>query len=251
MRLAALTVLMGVVSVVPAFACGAPQVIPTSQTFVPTILVYDKGWVIPGLAGASVLRRYRDETGSEVLVYRTTTQVEVALQGFEVSRDGKSIHFIPGYVQGVDGTSGDIWEYRVDGRTYAYDVVTVSLHKAEPPIWQQVIAQPQLRNGKNSRQIPAGVLGCGFTTLRYFDADGDGIFESLQYVGFGFGAPGGSSAQCPTTPEWALRLLPNRAAAERCARQFTRNLDKFEIPPELRAVFTYQPAIPVLAPAKQ
>lgn len=77
MRLAALTVLMGVLSVVPAFACGAPQVIPTSQTFVPTILVYDKGWVIPGLAGASVLRRYRDETGSEVLVYRTTTQVEV------------------------------------------------------------------------------------------------------------------------------------------------------------------------------
>lgn len=251
MRLAGLTALLVLSSVASAFACGAPLVTATSQTFIPTVFIYDQGWTIPGLAGASVLRRYRDESGSDVVVYRTSGLLEIALQGFEVSKDGNSIHFIPGYVQGVGNTFGDIWEYRVDGRTYAYDVVTVSLHKAEPPMWQQVMAAPLLRKGKNSKQVPLGVLGCGFTTLRYFDADGDGIFESLQYVGSGFGAPGASLAQCPTTPEWALRLLPNRAAAERCARELReRKLEKLEIPPAMRNIFTYQPAMPVLAAPK-
>lgn len=247
MRFAGLVGLFIVASAACVFACGAPQFTPSPHTSIPTVFVYEKGWEIPGLTGATVVKRYRDATGSDITVYRPSTTVEVSLEGFEVATDGKSIRFVPGYVQAVDRIS----EYRVQGRTYAYDVETVSLHKAEPPMWQQVVIPSHLREGKNSKQVPAGVLGCGYTTLRYFDADGDGIFESLEYVGFGFGAPSGNSAQCPTTPAWALRLLPNSTAAERCARELKeRKLDKLNIPPELKNVFQYQPALPRLATPK-
>ena len=244
MRFAGLVGLFIVASAACVFACGAPQFTPSPHTSIPTVFVYEKGWEIPGLTGATVVKRYRDATGSDITVYRPSTTVEVSLEGFEVATDGKSIRFVPGYVQAVDRIS----EYRVQGRTYAYDVETVSLHKAEPPMWRQVVVSSQSREGKNSEQMSLGILGCGFTTLRYFDTDGDGIFESLEYVGFGFGAPSGNSAQCPTTPAWALRLLPNSAAAERCARELTeRKLDKLNIPPELKNVFKYKPVLPRLA----
>ena len=89
--------------------------------------------------------------------------------------------------------------------------------------------------------MPGGVLGCGWTTLRYFDADGDGIFESLEYVGFG----GPSNAtRCPTFPEWALSMLPNKAATERCKKN--EGKINFKLPPLWDKLLDQQPVMPSL-----
>jgi len=237
----------------PVMACGLPQLAPNSQ-IIPKTFIYEKGWTIPGLAGASVIRTYKDEDGSDVTDYKPTKNVEVGLQGFEFSPDGQSIRLVPGYVQLVT----DISEQRVEGRVYAYSVVTVSLGKADPPMWQHVrTVTPQTQERKGKLTVPGGVLGsggvlgCGYTVLRYFDADGDGRFGSLEYVGFG--GPYTNSTPCPTTPEWALKLLPNRAAAERCAKEIARvaaarELKSWAIPPVIRDILEYRPPAPVLAP---
>ena len=57
---------------------------------------------------------------------------------------------------------------RVNGKIYAYTVDTVSTGNADLPMWQQVRARKAETKG-----VFAGVLGCDWTTLRYFDADGD------------------------------------------------------------------------------
>lgn len=211
-------------------ACGPPEL--ASNTQIPKTFIFEKGWDIPGLAAASVVRRYRDETGSDVTMYKPTQDAFVDLQGFESSADGKSLRFVPGYAQWVE----TIREYRVNGKIYAYTVDTVSTGKADPPMWRQVRAQAQTKG------VVAGVLGCGWTTLRYFDSDGDGIFESLEYVGFG--GPFSNSIRCPTVPEWALMLLPNRAAAERCSSEERK---MFKLPPSLNSLFNAQPIMPVPA----
>jgi hypothetical protein len=218
----------------PVVACGPPELASNSQ--IPTTFTYESGWVIPGLAGASVVRIYRDESGSDVTEYKPNQAAFVDLQGFELSADGKSLRLVPGYAQWVTG----IVEYRVQGRIYAYGVVTVSTAKSDPPMWQRIQSAPSRRR----KGVPAGVLGCGWTTLRYFDADGDGSFESLEYVGFG--GPRTNSTLCPSTPEWALKLMPNRAAAERCATP-ERNI--FELPSVLRDLMSERPLAPILAPA--
>lgn len=186
--------------------CGAPE-LPSNAQIIPKTFVFEKGWKIPGLHGASVVSRYRDDTGSDVTMYKPTQNASVDLQGFELSADGKSLRFVPGYAQWVEA----IWEYRVNGKVYAYTVSTVSTGKTDPPMW------PKIRARTKSQGIPAGVLGCGWTTLRYFDADGDGIFESLEYVGFG--GPHSNETRCPTFPEWAVAMLPNREAAESCEKK--------------------------------
>ena len=230
----------------PALAdCGLPRLGPNTR--VPTTFIYEKGWTITALAGASVVRTHKDEDGSDVVHYKPTKSVEIDLQGFELASDGQSIRLVPGYVQWVT----EIIEYRVQQRIYAYSLITVSERQAEPPMWQQIrIASAQQTPGK-TKGLQAGVLGCGFTVLHYFDADGDGRFESLEYVGFG--GPYTNSTPCPTTPEWALKLLPNRAAAERCAKTVARaaaarDLKTRAMPPVLRDLLEYPPPPPVLAP---
>jgi hypothetical protein len=221
--------------------CGLPRLAPTSR--VPTTFIYEKGWTIPGLTGASVVRSYQDEDGSDVIVWKPTKSVDIALQGFELSPDGQSIRLVPGYVQLVT----EIIEYRVQERIYAYSVVTVSEGRADPPMWQRVRTATAEKTPGKAKALPAGILGCGWTVLRYFDADGDGRFRSLEYVGFG--SPHTNSTPCPTTPEWALKLLPNRAAAERCATKVAaRDLQMQAIPPVLRDLLEYRPPAPVLAP---
>jgi hypothetical protein len=221
--------------------CGLPRLAANSRA--PTTFIYEKGWTIPGLGDASVVRTYQDEDGSEVIDYKPTESVDIDLQGFELSEDGQSIRLVPGYVQLVT----EIIEHRVQERTYAYSVVTVSEGRADPPMWQQVrTATGQKTQGK-AKGLPAGVLGCGWTVLRYFDADGDGRFRSLEYAGFG--SPNMNSTHCPTTPEWVLKLLPNRAAAERCTKKVAaRDLQMRAIPPVVRDLLEYRPPAPVLAP---
>ncbi len=227
----------------PLLACGPPELEANKQ--IPKTFIYNKGWTIPGLTGATVVRTFHDETGSDVVVYKPVTTAEVALQGFEVSMDGKSVQFVPGYVQVVT----DIFEYRVQGRTYAYDVQTVSSRRAEPPMWQQVKRKTSPDSPNRKSKQMGGILGCGWTTLRYFDADGDGLFESLEYMGFG--AAQTNSTRCPTTPEWALKLLPNRVAAERCANEDgTVNMKTSEIPPALKNILDHRPTVPALATSK-
>jgi hypothetical protein len=226
----------------PCSACGLPEL--PQGSLVPKTFVYDKGWAIPGLKDASVVRTYHDETGSDVIEYELAKMVKIALQGFTSSPDGKTLHLVPGYLQSVDR----ILEYRVQGRTYAYSVETYSIEEAKPPMWQQIQAPPPTlakRRGKLT-QVPAGLLGCGPTFLRYIDADGDGRFESMEYVGFG--GPQTNSTRCPTTPAWALKLLPNREAAERCAKQAAAGEGTTStIPSALRNLLDHTPAMPVLA----
>ena len=74
-----------------------------------------------------------------MVLYKPGKSAEVALQGFEVSSEGKSLRLVPGY--GQVGT--DIVEYRVQGRT-AYNVRTVNAGLAEPPMWQQVLTKPAI-----------------------------------------------------------------------------------------------------------
>ncbi len=135
-------------------ACGPPQLAPNTQ--IPKTFVFEKGWDIPGLHGASVVRRYRDETGSDVTMYKPTRDAFVDLQGFELSPDGNALRFVPGYSQWAENIS----EYRVNGKVYAYDVSTVSTGKADPPMWRKI--RPRTR----TKGVPGGVLGCGWTTLR-------------------------------------------------------------------------------------
>lgn len=189
-----------------AAPCGAPELTSNAQ-IIPKTFIFEKGWDIPGLHGASVVRRYRDDTGSDVTMYKPTQNASVDLQGFELSADGKALRFVPGYAQWVEV----IWEYRVNGKVYAYTVSTVSTGKTDPPMW------PKIQPANSKSKVPAGVLGCGWTTLRYFDADGDGLFESLEYVGFG--GPHSNETRCPTFPEWALTMLPNREAAGDCKKK--------------------------------
>jgi hypothetical protein len=236
MRVLSLT-LSGLLFTAQAFACGIPQLGPNTR-LVPKTFVYEEGWPIPGLKGAHVTMRGNDAAGGEVVRYRPTVPTKVELQGFDISADGNSIRLVPGYVQFVES----IAEYRVQNRTYAYTVVTVSLRRASPPMWQQVPPPPP-----NPKAIPAGVLGCGWTTLRYYDKDGDGRFESMEYVGFG--GPHSNSTPCETTPDWALQLLPNLAAARRCEVQIgqgppERDLKAFLAP--LAALLSYTPPKPML-----
>jgi hypothetical protein len=210
-------------------ACGPPELAP--NTHIPKTFIFEKGWDIPGLSSASVVRRYRDETGSDVTMYKPTQNAFVELQGFELSAEGKSLRFVPGYAQWVE----TIWEYRVNGKVYAYDVSTVSTGKADPPMWRKIRARTKTKG------VLGGVLGCGWTTLRYFDADGDGIFESLEYVGFG--GPYSNATRCPTFPEWALSILPNRDATERCKKNEEGNII-FKLPTSLDKLFNQQPVIP-------
>jgi hypothetical protein len=212
-------------------ACGPPELASNMQ--IPKTFIFEQGWAIPGLVGSSVIRRYQDESGSDVTLYKPTQDAFVDLQGFELSADGKSLRFVPGYGQWVTS----ITEYRVKGRIYAYSVETVSPGKADPPMWRHIRARTAKTKG-----VIAGVLGCGWTTLRYFDSEGNGSFESFQYVGFG--GPYSNSTHCPTVPEWALRLLPNRAAAERCSNEERKML---KLPPSLGKLFNEPPTIPVLA----
>jgi hypothetical protein len=224
-----------------AVGCGLPRLDGTLEA--PKVFIYEDGWIIPGLAGANVVVRAFDETGSEVIRYKPTEQVELPLQGFQILPDGHSLRFVPGYVQSVS----DIIEYRVLGRTYAYNVYSASLRRAEPPMWRQVKKVASEHSNANSRiqLAPGGVVGCGFTVLRYFDTDGDGRFESLEYLG-GFGTPHTNASSCPSTPEWALKLLPNRTAAESCAKELSeRDLRKKET---IRYLLDYQPALPMLQP---
>jgi hypothetical protein len=228
-----------------AGACNLPQSTPNS--LVPKTFIYDKGWVIPGLAAASVVRRYVDEAGSNVVNYKPTTNAEVDVQGFDLSPDGQSLRFVPGYEQLVT----DIIEYRVQDRAYAYTVLTVSLGKAEPPMSQRTQSSiPHRTQTKGTRKtVPGGILGCGFTILWYFDADGDGRFESLEYIGFG--GPYTNATPCPTTPEWALKLLPNRKAAESCTATDPRmaaERDLKTLPPALQNLLDFRPVPPTLAP---
>jgi hypothetical protein len=217
-------------------SCGAPELAGDAQ--IPKTFIYEKGWAIPGLRGASVIRRYRDESGGEVTEYRPIQMAFVDLQGFELSADGKSLRLVPGYTQWVEG----IAEYRVQGRTYAFSVTTVSTAKADPPMWPRVHSSAT----KRSQAQMGGVLGCGWTTLQYFDGDGDGIFESLEYVGFG--GPHSNSTQCPTVPGWALKLLPNRAAAERCSNEERKKLEIPALPSSLNELFNQPRLLPVLVP---
>jgi hypothetical protein len=122
-------------------ACGTPELASNAQ--IPKTFIFEKGWDIPGLSGASVVRRYRDETGSDVTMYKPTQDASVDLQGFELSADGKSLRFVPGYAQWVE----TIWEYRVNGKVYAYDVSTVSTGKADPPMWRKIRAQTRTKGG--------------------------------------------------------------------------------------------------------
>jgi hypothetical protein len=218
--------------------CGAPELAADVQ--IPTTFIYEKGWAIPGLIGAAVIRHYRDESGGEVTEYKPMQVASVDLQGFELSHDGKSLRLVPGYAQLVER----IQEYRVQDRIYAYSVTTVSSAKADPPMW------PRVRNPAPERKKTqmAGVLGCGWTTLRYFDADGDGTFESLEYVGFG--GPHSNATQCPTVPLWALKLLPNRTAAERCLNEERKKLEMPlpTLPSSLNELFNQKRLLPVLAP---
>jgi hypothetical protein len=215
-----------------SFACGEPHLTEAEQ--LPKTFVYDKGWTIPGLADATITRTHRDDSGSEEIIYKPKKTVMVELQGFGMSGDGRSLRLVPGYVQLVLSIS----EYRVQNRTYAYDVITVSTGKADPPMWPRVRESVQ----RAPRGQNAGVLGCGFTVLRYFDRDGDGRFESLEYVGFG--APDTNSTRCSTTPDWALMLLPNRAAAESCAKQL-------QPPAILIDILSLKPAMPTLLPTTE
>jgi hypothetical protein len=231
MRYAFLAILFLVLCSSHAAACGTPEL--ASNTQIPKTFIFEKGWDIPGLSGASTVRRYRDETGSDVTMYKPTQDAFVDLQGFELSADGKSLRLVPGYDQLVE----TIWEYRVNGRAYAYDVSTVSTGKADPPMWRKIRARTKTKG------VIGGVLGCGWTMLRYFDADGDGIFESLEYVGFG--GPYSNAARCPTFPEWALSILPNREAAERCKNNEEGNFI-FKLPTSLDKLFNQQPVIPSL-----
>ena len=192
-----------------AAACGTLEL--ASNTQIPKTFIFAKGWEIPGLSGASVMHRFRDETGSDVTMYKPTQEAFVDLQGFELSADGKSLHLVPGYTQMAE----TIWEYRVNGKVYAYDVSTVSTRKADPPLWRRLRERRARAKGGVVKGGVEGVLGCGWTVIRYFDADGDGTLESLEYVGFG--GPHSNSTQCPTFPDWALRMLPNRQAAEHCS----------------------------------
>ncbi|MGB7603248.1 MAG: hypothetical protein WBM24_23295 [Candidatus Sulfotelmatobacter sp.] len=166
-------------------------------------------------------------------MYKPTQDAFVDLQGFELSADGKSMRFVPGYAQWVE----TIREYRVNGKVYAYDVSTVSTGKADPPMWRKIRARTKT-NG-----VLGGVLGCGWTRLRYFDADGDGIFESLEYVGFG--GPYSNATRCPTFPEWALSVLPNKEAAQRCKNNEEGKII-LKLPPFLDSLFNQQPVIPHL-----
>ena len=210
-------------------ACGPPELASNAQ--VPRTFIFEAGWDIPALHDAKVVSRYRDETGSDVTRYKPTQDALVDLQGFELSADGNSLRFVPGYSQWVE----TIWEYRVNGKVYAYTVSTVSTGKADPPMWRKIRARIETKG------VPGGVLGCGWTMLRYFEADGDGIFESLEYVGFG--GPHSNSTHCPTFPDWVLRMLPNREAAERCKQEEEKI---FKLPPSVDKLFDQQPVIPTL-----
>ena len=225
-------------------ACGVPKL--GSNTQIPTTFVFEKGWEIPRLAGASIVIQKRDESGGEVIEYKPQQNVSVALQGFELSSDSKRLLFVPGYWQWVERIS----EYRVNGRAYAYTVQTVSTGKTDPPMWRYIKTSIAKKKGTVKKGTVAGVLGCGWTMLRYFDADGDGSFESLEYVGFG--GPFTNSTRCPTVPEWALKLLPNRDAAERCSKSPAQEKEyiqkgMLELPAELEQLFRQQPVLPVLA----
>lgn len=217
-------------------ACGAPQLEANAQ--IPKIFIYEKGWAIPGLDGAAITRTYRDEAGATLTHYKPTKTVEIHVQGFELSADGRSLRLVPGYVQWVT----DITEDRVQERIYGYQVVTVSLHRADPPMWPQVRVSvpPATPQKKKLKEMWGGVLGCGWTTIHYFDADGDGRFESLEYLGFG--GPLSNSTECATTPEWALKLLPNRAAAESCKN---RQQTLWRLPHW--NLLNHEPVMPVLA----
>jgi hypothetical protein len=222
-------------------ACGAPQLSGNWQ--IPRTFVYERGWEIPGLKAAKVVRTYSDMTSSTVIEHKPTENLFIDLQGFELSTDGKSLRLVPGYVQLVT----NIFEYRIHEQTYAYDVVTVSASNAQPPMWAKALPASSQRvsaKGKSLKRMSGGILGCGYTTLRYFDTDGDGRFESMEYVGFG--GPYSNSTQCPTFPEWALNLMPARAVAERCSKLSARG---WEIPLLLKQLIERgTPPLPVLAP---
>jgi len=224
-----------------AAACGPPEL--ASNTQIPKTFVFETGWDISGLHGASVIRRYRDGTGSDVTMYKPSQDASVDLQGFELSEDGKSLRFVPGYSQWVE----TIWEYRVHGKIYAYDVSTVSTRKADPPMWRKIRARTgdkRVVGGVHKGAIE-GVLGCGWTNLRYFDADGDGTFESLEYVGFG--GPHSNATQCPTFPQWVSNMLPNREAAELCKNKEEGKMKiKMKLPPLLDKLVNQQPVMPIL-----
>jgi hypothetical protein len=58
---------------------------------------------------------------------------------------------------------------------------------------------------------------CADSTLR---CHGDGLFESLEYVGFGSATA--MRRDILPLPEWALTMLPNRKAAGKIARKTAR-----------------------------
>lgn len=219
-------------------ACGPPEV-NASAHLVPNRFIYAPGWEIPGLAGARIESRATDDSGSEVIVYKAPNATYVDLAGFEVSADGKSIQLVPGYQQVVDL----VREYRVNGVAYSYTVITYSVTGlAHPPMWPRVVA-PTKNTGKK-HGIEGGIFGCGATVIHYFDSDGDGKFESLEYVGFG--GVRANSKPCPTIPEWALERLPNRQAAERCESDWkARTTVSME---KLSELLNHAPPIPVLTP---
>ena len=206
---------------------------------VPSRFVYDKGWKIPGLTEAVVTDRHTNEFGIEVLKYKPKNSVTVDLQGFDVNFGSRTVRVVPGYTQYVT----DISELRVNGRTFAYDLMTVSTGQAAPAMWPvtRTVAKP---SSKIKGAVSVGVLGCGFTAIRYFDIDGDGIFESMQYSGFG--GSHGSTVDSFTTPDWAIDLIPNKAAwkAVMKKRVYHWSIQEFPLPAPT-------PAIPVLHKAPQ
>lgn len=219
--------------------CGAPSVDAPEDHIIPSRFVYEKGWQIPGLTEAVLTDRHTNEFGIEVLKYKPKNAVTVDLQGFDVEPAKKTVRIVPGYNQYVM----EISELRVNGRTFGYDLMTVSTGQAHPAMWPSIRIMAK-HEAKAKHAVSAGVLGCGFTVIRYFDNDGDGVFESMQYSGFG--GSRGSTVDSFTTPDWAIDLIPNKAAWKAAIkkRAYRWSIQEFPLPAP-------NPAIPVLKKAPQ
>lgn len=194
-------------------ACGPdPKQVTDSRYAIPYKFVVDTGWEIPGLKNATLTEKRTDRFGREIWIYAVKhDNPSVALQVFQVDSANNTVHLVPG----DNITAETIWEYRVQGRVYQYAVDGASTGKAQVPMWPKAPPKPPDPNA-----MRAGVLGCGWTIVRYTDQDGDGVFETLQYLPVMRPREVSSS---DLIPDWALQLVPKKEELLKALRTYHSN----------------------------
>lgn len=173
---ALLLALLSTLTTFSSAQCGPPPQPRTGQLSAITSFVDPRGWVIPGLKGATVVTPpvmvvQPLPTGEELIFYKPSP-AWVNLQYFDTDTDGSTLYILPGNTMNIER----IVEMRVKGRTYAYWAYTANTYHGPrlpslPKVLQRKPTPIHLQNHRFFPVGPTAAMTFSFTPMRMVTAN--------------------------------------------------------------------------------